>query len=68
MKKGLNTEKTFAIWILGLYIGFIWATFFPSAPFSAFSIALTGGLTAVVGKRLWQKKFNHEKDMEVHED
>ena len=64
-KKGLTTEKTFAIWILGLYIGFIWATFFPDAPFSAFSVALTSGLGIVAGKRLFRKhqKFNgHNED------
>ena len=60
VKKGLTTEKTFAIWIIGLFIGFVWATFFPNAPFEAFSAALTGGLLGVTGKRLFMKhkKFN----------
>ena len=60
MKKGLTTEKTFAMWIVGLFIGFVWATFKPDAPFEAFSAALTGGLLGVTGKRLFMKhkKFN----------
>jgi len=47
MKKGLTTEKSFALWIIGLFIGFVWATFFKNAPFDAFAYALTGGLTAI---------------------
>jgi dolichol kinase len=70
MKRGMNTTKSFIIWIIGLYIGFIWATFFPNAPFQVFATALTAGLGAVIGKRLFQKhnKFNHGQDTEVHED
>jgi len=68
-KKGLTTEKTFAIWIIGLFIGFVWATFFKDAPFDALATALTGGLLGITGKRLFMRhrRFN-EQDMEVHED
>jgi len=60
IKKGLTTEKTFAIWIIGLFIGFVWATFFKDAPFEAFSAALTGGLLGVTAKRtvMRHNKFN----------
>jgi len=68
MKKGLTTEKTFALWIIGLYIGFVWATFFPNAPFSAFSVALTGGLGVVAGKRLFQKHRKFGNNEYVEED
>jgi len=69
VKKGLTTEKTFALWIIGLILGFIWSTFFPNAPFDAFAYALTGGLGAVIGKRLFMKhrRFNNEHS-EIVED
>jgi len=70
MKKGLTTEKTFALWIIGLFMGFVWATFFKDAPFDAFAYALTGGLTAVVGKRLFMKhrRFNNENREDYEEE
>lgn len=67
MKKGLTTEKTFALWIIGLFIGFVWSTFFKDAPFDAFATALTGGLWGIGAKRLFMRhnKFNGQ---EIHED
>ena len=64
-RKGLTTEKTFAIWIIGLFVGFVWATFFENAPFDAFAAALTGGLLGVTAKRTIIK---HNKFNGYHED
>ena len=65
MKKGLTTEKTFSLWIIGLMLGYVWATFQPNAPFDAFAYALTGGLLGVTAKRTVMK---HNKFNGYHED
>ena len=71
MKKGLTTEKTFVVWIIGLLLGYMWATFKPDAPFEAFAYALTGGLLGIGTKRLFMKhnKFNdYEEELGIPED
>ena len=60
------------MWIIGLFMGFVWATFFPKAPYDVFAYSLTGGVTAIIGKRLFMKhnKFgnNEQENKGIHED
>lgn len=51
----INTTRAFFITIGILFIGFIWTTFFPNAPYETLTPALVVTFGAVAGKRLAQK-------------
>lgn len=52
----VGSSRAFYAW-LGTLVGtFIFTSFRPSGAYDAFVVALTGGFTAYIGKRLWQKQ------------
>ena len=53
--KYVNTTIACAAFAFLLTFGFVWASYKPQAPFTAFMEGLVIGLGAVLGKRLWQK-------------
>jgi hypothetical protein len=56
LKSNVGSSRAFYVWIGTLVGTFIFTTFKPSGAYDAFVVALTGGFTAYLGKRLWQKK------------
>lgn len=60
----IKTTHAFIITLLVLTGGFMWATFFPGAPFVAFSGTVGLVFAGYSGKRLMQKKkeFNNVQE------
>ena len=52
----MRTYQAFLLCIATLVGGFVWATFFPQAPFVSFSGTVGLVFGAYAGKRLLQKK------------
>ena len=53
--KYVNSTISCAAFAFLLTFGFVWTSYKPQAPFTAFMEGLVIGLSAVLGKRLWQK-------------
>ncbi len=51
----VNSNVACLAFALLLTFGFVWSSYKPTAPFTAFMEGLVIGLGAVLGKRLWQK-------------
>jgi len=51
----INSTVACAAFAFLLTFGFVWTSYRPTAPFTAFMEGLVIGLSAVLGKRLWQK-------------
>jgi hypothetical protein len=51
----INSTVACAAFAFLLTFGFVWTSYRPQAPFTAFMEGLVIGLGAVLGKRLWQK-------------
>ena len=51
----INTSRGFIITLALLFIGFIWTTFKPEAPYTTFAGAAGLAFGALAGKRLAQK-------------
>lgn len=51
----VNTVRASLVFVFFLTAGFIWASFYPEAPFSAYTEGLVIALGLITGKRLLQK-------------
>jgi hypothetical protein len=51
----VNTTIASAVFVVFLTFGFIWASFYTDAPFTAYMEGLILALGFITGKRLWQK-------------
>lgn len=59
----INTSRGFVITTGLLFAGFIWASFYPSAPYTTFASAAGVAFGALAGKRLAQKaEWAKDKD------
>ena len=54
----IGSTWAFLIYILVMVGGMVWRTFFAAAPYETMALYLTAGVTAYLGKRLMQKKYN----------
>ncbi|MCD6194282.1 MAG: hypothetical protein J7L26_12595 [Candidatus Aminicenantes bacterium] len=59
--KYIGSTKSFVIAISCLVFGFIFKTFFPSAPFDAYATAIVTIEGAYLAKRAYQKRFKGVK-------
>jgi hypothetical protein len=64
----IKTWQALLIYLGLMTGGYIWATFWESAPFLAFATQLTIGFLGYTGKRLWQKKINNEHTEDMSEE
>jgi hypothetical protein len=51
----VNTTIASVVFVVFLTFGFIWASFYKEAPFTAYMEGLILALGFITGKRLWQK-------------
>ena len=58
MKKLFKTEIALAICLGSLYLGLVWATFFPAAPYAVFGPSVVALFGIVAGRRYFDHKLN----------
>ena len=63
----VNTEKYAVMCLVAFFIGYVWATFFPQAPYLILVEAVGGSLALVAGKRLTQKLKTFQNGQETAE-
>ena len=62
MKKIFKTEVTLIICLISIYLGFVWATIFPQAPYAVFVSGVTGVFGIVATRRYHDHKLNGSKN------
>jgi len=57
LKKLFKTEVALMVCMMSLYLGFVWATFFPGAPYAVFASSITGLFAIVAGRRYYDHRL-----------
>jgi len=64
MKLRINSGVALVLYTLVMAGGYVWASFYTTAPFTAYATAVSGCFTAYITKRLIQKsnKYNGQNN------